>query len=310
MLITVAICTWNRAALLEQTLQQLTALEPPSGAHWELLVVNNASTDHTDDVLAGYANKLPLRRIHEQTPGLSNARNRALAETGGEWIVWTDDDVLVHPGWLAALCSTARRQPKAAAIGGPVEPWFEQPPDSLLASVFPAVAAGFCGVNHGETERILAPGEDLYGANMAFNRHLTRDLRFDPRLGRRGSYQGGGEDLAFVAAARLRGPIVWSPAMRVRHYVDPRRMTAGFMRRVAIDAGEQHVQVSGVPVGPRFVGIPRWLLGDVVRRTASVIFRWLGGDARALLETRRDLWFVLGTIRGCWRARTNQTRFD
>jgi glycosyltransferase involved in cell wall biosynthesis len=305
MLITVAICTWNRAALLAQTLERLLSLEPPIDAEWDLVVINNASTDGTDAVISRYAHKLPLRCVHEATPGHSNARNRALTEALGEWVVWTDDDVLVEPGWLAAFSLTAKRYPGAAAIGGPVEPWFETPPDPVLASVFPAVAAGFCGINHGETERILKADEDLYGANMAYNRRLTSDLRFDTRLGRRGSYQGGGDDLAFLEAARSRGAVVWSPAMRVRHYVDPRRTTVTFMRRVTIDAGEQHVRVSGVPAGPRLVGVPRWLLLDVLRRVASIARRLGRGDAQAALAARRDLWFVLGTIRGCWRSGTS-----
>ena len=94
MLVTVAICTWNRAALLDQTLARMRALSIPTGTEWELLVVNNNCTDHTDSVIAKHTGALPIRRIAEPTPGLSFARNAALAAAKGEHLLWTDDDVL------------------------------------------------------------------------------------------------------------------------------------------------------------------------------------------------------------------------
>src|SRR5436309_3023469 len=76
---TVAICTWNRSQLLRQTLDQFLDLAIPAGMTWELLVVNNNSTDDTDVVLAEFESRLPLRRLFEREPGLSHARNAALA---------------------------------------------------------------------------------------------------------------------------------------------------------------------------------------------------------------------------------------
>src|SRR5690606_2409380 len=101
-MLTVAICTWNRSFLLARTLEQLGALIVPPGLRWELLVVDNASSDDTSQVLQGYLGRLPLRVVREERPGLSNARNAAIRAARGEYIIWTDDDVLVAPGWLAA----------------------------------------------------------------------------------------------------------------------------------------------------------------------------------------------------------------
>src|SRR5512134_131488 len=102
--LTVAICTWNRGELLRKTLEQMTELVVPPGVTWELLVVNNNSTDHTDAVAAGFRRRLPLRYLVEPTPGKSNACNLAVREARGDYILWTDDDVLVSPQWLAAYC--------------------------------------------------------------------------------------------------------------------------------------------------------------------------------------------------------------
>jgi glycosyltransferase involved in cell wall biosynthesis len=99
-LVTVAICSWNRAALLRETLKQMTHLERDDSFDWELLVVDNNSTDQTPDVLAEFAGQLPLRVLREPKPRKSNAANLVVKEARGEYILWTDDDVLVEPDWL------------------------------------------------------------------------------------------------------------------------------------------------------------------------------------------------------------------
>src|ERR1700676_1787445 len=107
MRITVAICTWNRAKLLDQTLTQMRELRIPVGVEWELLVVNNNCTDDTDAVLGRHAAHLPLQRLFQPRQGKSYAANLAVERSRGALIVWTDDDVLVDPNWLAEYVKAA-----------------------------------------------------------------------------------------------------------------------------------------------------------------------------------------------------------
>src|SRR6266481_662849 len=118
---TVAICTWNRAASLLQTLRSLTSIDPPNSP-WELLVVNNHCTDETEDVLDRLQQELPLRRVFEAKPGVSQARNAAIQHAHGNYIIWTDDDVIVDKDWLCAYERAVNRWPEAAVFGGPVRP--------------------------------------------------------------------------------------------------------------------------------------------------------------------------------------------
>ncbi len=90
-----AICTWNRASLLDRTLAEFRLLEIPHGVEWEVMVVNNQCSDSTDAVIARHAAHLPIRRLVEPRPGLSHSRNCAVAAARGDLLVWTDDDVLV-----------------------------------------------------------------------------------------------------------------------------------------------------------------------------------------------------------------------
>ena len=124
---TVAICTWNRAWLLPRVLERLTRLQHTQ-SEWEVVVVNNNSTDDTERVLDAFAGRLPLRRAFEARPGLSHARNTAVRWATGDYIVWTDDDALVDADWLAAYVRAAEQHPEAAVFGGPVRPRQRRPP--------------------------------------------------------------------------------------------------------------------------------------------------------------------------------------
>ena len=164
--LTVAICTYNRCALLEQTLENLTKVNEPTGP-WSILVVDNNSSDNTAGVVERYAERLSIRRVFEPTQGLSKARNRALREVSTDYIVFTDDDVLVAENWLVGLANAIKRYPDAAALGGPIEPWFPCEPDSELMDAFYWLRSGFCGLDHGRPEGPLAKGMHDWGANFA-----------------------------------------------------------------------------------------------------------------------------------------------
>src|SRR3984893_14221809 len=127
MLISVAICTLNRAESLRGTLDSLAAMRVPGDVAWEIVIVNNNSTDHTDDVVSEYVSRLPVRREFEPRAGKSNALNRAIDLAKGDYIVWIDDAVLADAGWLAAYVEAFRRWPEAAIFGGRITPRYEAP---------------------------------------------------------------------------------------------------------------------------------------------------------------------------------------
>jgi GT2 family glycosyltransferase len=91
------------------------------------LIVNNNSTDHTDDVIGEYVGRLAIRREFESRGGKSNALNRAIDVAKGDYIVWIDDDVLVDPGLLTAYAAAFQRWPEAAVFGGRIKPKYEAP---------------------------------------------------------------------------------------------------------------------------------------------------------------------------------------
>ena len=265
--VTVAICTWNRAHLLSQTLEQFTTIAVPEGLRWELLVVNNNSTDNTNDVASQFASRLPLRCVFEPIPGLCNARNAALRDAAGAWILFTDDDVLVDPNWVRECLHTASRFPDAAVIGGPIEPWFPVPPDPAVLQAFPIARGGFCGVDFGREERILDGDSSPFGANIAFRADVVKGIQFDAAFGPSPTTKATGDEVDFVRRVRSRGGIVvWSPRMAVKHYVDPSRMTVDYLAQYHVDHARTMVRLSGKPVegAHMWFGAPAWLWKTVV----------------------------------------------
>lgn len=232
-LISVAICTRNRARLLEQVLDSLSSqvLEP---SRWEVLVVDNASEDDTPRVTRLAAERgLAVRHVLEEATGLSYARNRAIREARGEYVGFTDDDCLLPPDWLrtAAEIIEARRP---AVFGGPYAPWY--------ASGKPAwFKDSYVDFSLGDEARELAGDRFLSGANVFFRRELAEgaDL-FDPGLGMRGDSIAYGEEVAVQRELLRRHPDqlhFYDPRLEVRHLVREDKMALSWRLRAAFAKG-------------------------------------------------------------------------
>ena len=292
--------------MLRQTLERMTRLVVPPRIWWELLVVNNNSTDDTDRVVALFERRLPLRLVFEPVPGLSHARNTALRLAAGSYILWTDDDVLVAEGWLAAFVEAVRAHPSAAAYGGPIDPLFVEKPDPVLLDAFPVLAMGFCGLD----ETVYKEHGAIVGANMGLNRSALGDLEFDCSLGRAPGSVRGGEECDLIRRVRgAGGTTEWCPDMRVTHVVPPDRMTVQYLSDYARNTGEEHIQTNGIPTGTTLWGVPRWLIRRCLEEGAMAIANRLSGRRRDGLTWRRKCYETAGMLRAC-RAMALAARVD
>jgi glycosyltransferase involved in cell wall biosynthesis len=270
--ITVAICTWNRAALLDQTLAAMHGLRIPAGVTWELLVVNNKCTDDTDTVIARHSSALPIRRLFEPERGHSMARNCAVAAATGELLAWTDDDVLVDPEWLVAYVRAAADWPRAAFFGGTIDPWFSVEPPTWVRDHLAEFAFPFAIRQLGPETRPLGASESPFGANMAFRTELLRRFPFNPRLGRRGSVMVSGDESSLFRQMRAAGHAgVWVGSARVRHFIPVERLSARFLRRWYEGAGMTHVRMEGLPPGVRYFRVPRHMVRQYLTERAKAL---------------------------------------
>jgi glycosyltransferase involved in cell wall biosynthesis len=263
MMITVGVCTWNHSKLLDMALGEMEKLTVPQDIDWELLVVNNNCTDDTDAMIDKYKTKLPIRRLFEPAPGLSNARNCAIREGRGDYFVWTDDDVLVDKEWITEYCKAFRRWPDAAVFGGPIDPWFlENPPDWIM-EVFPAVKMAYSILDYGKNFAPITADLIPYGANFAVRAPEQRMHLFNPDLGIKKKIPVGFEEMEMVRSLLKDGaPGWWVPAARVRHYIPKERLTLRYLRFKISNHFKTDVRLSPPSEQGKkvlFLGRPRWL---------------------------------------------------
>ncbi len=299
--LTVAICTWNRAPLLRQTLERITRLTIPRGTEWELLVVDNNSTDDTQSILREFSTRLPLRALSEPRQGKSHALNLAREQAKGQYILWTDDDVLVEPTWLLEYCRAFDRYPDAGIFGGRIRPFLEGTPPTWLVRLLshPRVAGAY-GVNDlGPTPRPLSELVMAYGANMAVRTDVQQRYPYDTRIGPVGKHYVQGEETALlftmlaggVSGWWLPGPLVW-------HVIPARHQTIAHLRRYFVGSGEGR-GLRMKDIGARkLLDRPLYLLREAIEaelrfryhRMVSPPEQWIG-DLIAASEAR-----------GAWRA--------
>jgi|AP12_2_1047962.scaffolds.fasta_scaffold03105_2 glucosyl-dolichyl phosphate glucuronosyltransferase len=180
--ITVLISTWNNADRLRITLQALCACTTPENLSWQITLVNNNCTDHTDQVAASFQDLLPINYVHEPRQGLSRARNRGLEASRGEWVIFTDDDVRPCSDWISIYWRAFKAHPKHSFFGGPIVSEFEgEPPELSLLEVAPCSVRG---QDFGPSKRTLSPKEHFISANWAARLTDIRSVDgFDRNLG-------------------------------------------------------------------------------------------------------------------------------
>jgi glycosyltransferase involved in cell wall biosynthesis len=230
-LLSVVICTHDRASYLRTALASLAAQRFSRDA-FELLVVDNRSTDPTPAVVAEFVDALPVRRVPEGTLGLCHARNTGWREARGRYVAYFDDDAVADPGWLAAVRDGFARAPGAGVLGGPVRPIWEAPRPAWLSD---EAARALTIVQWPGGAHVIADlrTEWLAGANMAVPRALLERIGgFHPRLDRVGHNMLSSGDVFLQRQIQALGyPVVYEPAMSIGHVVPPGRLTKEWFRR-------------------------------------------------------------------------------
>jgi glycosyltransferase involved in cell wall biosynthesis len=237
--VTIAICTWNRARSLDRTLETVCALERPAELQFEVVVVDNGSTDATPEVIRRHAERLPIRAALEPIQGVSHARNCAVRHARAEWMVWTDDDTLVESDWLVAYLAAFEAHPEAGFFGGPILPHFEIDPPRWVVEAMPRLASVFSMRQLGDEPFAFETGDLPYGANFAARTELLRTHPFDPRIGRHAGGLLSGEESTVLEAILAEGHAGWwVPTARVHHVIPAARLTARYVRAAAYGLGQ------------------------------------------------------------------------
>jgi glycosyltransferase involved in cell wall biosynthesis len=242
--LSICICTYNRGESLKRTLNSLVSQKGIESESIEVLVVNNNSADNTAKVLEGFRRKLPVRCVAEMRQGLANARNRAAAEFGGDFLLFTDDDVRLERGWLSAYQDAIRRFPNAEYFGGRILPdWGQAKPKWIRERPLPLIDGILVWFDHGvETRPLLATEALPFGASFAVKRSLFEKIGFfRADLGAGGAALGRGEETEYLMRAQDAGVHgVYVGEALCFHRYDPRRLTLPALYYYGILCGRSH----------------------------------------------------------------------
>ena len=243
-MISVIIPTYNRAKLLSVALQSITEQNLPVD-QFEVLVVDNGSTDHTAEVAVQLAERLPnLGYFYESRPGLHAGRHRGLKEARGDVLVYIDDDIRATPTWLEAIAENFADL-GVAMVGGNNFPDFQGPIPGWLEKLWARPAMGGQGIGYlsilslPDGRREFSPYL-VWGCNFSIRKQVVLDAGgFHPDSVPREliRFRGDGETHVsrYVLENKLR--CNYDSRASVYHAVTRERMTFDYFRQRAFNQG-------------------------------------------------------------------------
>ena len=240
--ISLVICTYNRAELLDHCLLACASLQGEEG-DFEVVVIDNRCTDHTQAVVASRMGQVPgLRVVREEKQGLSHARNRGIEEAQSDWIYFIDDDAKVAPDFIVhALACIQEVSPQV--FGGTFAPWYHYGQPRWFKDHYASSDLRY------PVRRVLPRGKFLTGCNFCVHRSVfERFGRFDPQLGMRGNVVGYGEETELQREIQAAGVEIWfDPALRMDHVVNPERLNVSWQIASGWALGRDRVRAGKVP---------------------------------------------------------------
>ncbi len=299
----VIVCTYNRAESLMDTLGALKLQQTAPDRTWEVIVVDNNSSDHTRQIVTEFIKDWPVLRYEfESQQGLSHARNHGIACAQGKVLLFTDDDVLPEQDWLETTLRGLEKY-QASACGGYIAPiWETLPPEWLTERFY-----GFLAIRTDRTDDypITEASQAPFGANMAMRRAVfDRVGLFDTNRGRKGKVLASGEDgemFERILAAGLKA--VFLGESRVHHKVEAFRMTKRYFRRWRFQTSRNLAASRGVPGTRRLCNIPLYLFQQFMCANFNAIVGHLTQPSDEAFNREMIVCHFLGTFLGLWQVR-------
>lgn len=319
--LSILICTYNRAALLEETLAALAGAHHPAACAVETIVVDNNSTDDTPDVVRRAAGQTPwpVRYVRETRQGKSFALNTGLAVSRGDILALTDDDVLPAEDWLARIVEHFRTSEIVFLFGKVLPRWEVLPPPELLTPEARDIWGPLALIDYGDTpDRYEAASFHRQrlpiGANLAVRRDVVERIggwRTD--LGKVDNTLIAGEDHEFCVRLYRAGLYsgLYDPAVRVKHFVPAARLSRAYFRQWFYWHGRTLARMSGAIYPdldltrvPYLAGVPRFVYRQFLEQLSRWTKRAGRTDALALLAEEVKLVEYFGFFAECWGRRT------
>lgn len=227
LLLSVVVCTYNRAVLLPLCLESLTS-QSLDKSLYEVIIVNNNSNDGTQQIADSFAGMYDnFRVVIERKQGISHARNCGWREARSEFVAYLDDDAKATPEWCERVLKALQTvSPPPAAVGGTIHPFYETAPPVWFTEDFEirtwGTTAGF--LEHPRAQYGFS------GSNMAFRKSILAEYGgFSAEYGPIGQTTRMGEDTELFFRVYDKHPWFWyDPAILVYHWTPAKIMKVSY----------------------------------------------------------------------------------
>lgn len=275
---TVAICTYNGAQRIPDVLDCLCLQAGTKRLNWEVIVVDNNSTDETAAVVAQYQAQwplaIPLRYVFEKRQGAGYARHKAMGVAASPLVGFLDDDNLPSPDWVEAAYRFAQQNPAVGAYGSRIQGDFERHPPKDFERIAPFLAL----TDRGDDPLLYHPQAKILppGAGMVVRRDLwLKHVPVDPVLGgRTQSSMLTGEDLEAVLHIQRAGWEIWyNPEMQLQHKIPGKRLEPQYLVKLmrGIGLSRQRTRMLSLPAWQRPLMFWAYHLNDVCKLVKHLV---------------------------------------
>ena len=266
-MLTVVICTYNRAKYIGPLLESIAANDLAK-SKYEILLVDNNCTDNTREICETFAAKykdLQFRYVVEPEQGLSAARNKGIKEAKGDLIVYVDDDALVDSNYLRDYMEWFEKHPETMACGGPIEPLYETQEPMWMTPYTKALLTAW--MNYGDKVREYPQGRYPGGGNAAYRKEVFDKVGlFNTALGRKGGNLMGSEEKdIFDKMHALHMQVLYLPTPVLHHCIPQAKLERDYFDRLTLQIGISERQ--------RTVAISK---GKYIKRLISESIKWGG----------------------------------
>lgn len=240
MKLSVIFCTYNREKYLYNALKSIAKQDFPY-QDYEIVMVNNNSTDSTESICKKFQEDYPQVEFHyflETNQGLSYARNRGVKESKGDILVFVDDDATVFEFYLSSIKLFFEAHPDVAACGGPIVPVYEIDKPKWLSHYTEQLIGG--ALYEGDKVKPFRNGKYPGGGNSAFRKEVFEKYGlFNVELGRKGTGLIGAEEKdLYDRLTKGSEAFYYLPLMGIHHYIPEKKLSESHFRELTYSIGK------------------------------------------------------------------------
>jgi glycosyltransferase involved in cell wall biosynthesis len=251
--ISVVICCYNSSLRLKPTLEHLWLQKNIQFTNWEVIVVDNASSDNTAEAAATIWNSFPggkpaIKIVHEGKAGLSSARDRGIKEARHKFVLFCDDDNWLDDNYLSMALQIINSSSDFGALGGQGFPVFEEKePPYFWENQYNVLAVGDQWHTEGD---ITKERGVLYGAGMVLNKAAYNTLiekfnfKFQVSDRKGDNLISSGDHEICLALKRIGYKILYSKSLVFKHYIPKRRTSLTYYKNLFISFGKSYAMLS------------------------------------------------------------------